>query len=360
MSSNNSIQSLGEKKRPCTQSSHKIVADEIQQHPLKKKKTKREICDHCKRPTPQACICAALPQQPLTLRKSRVIVLQHPFESKRKNRSLPIVNMCFSPGPSCQHQEQHQTDSSCASASSCIKNDFDFHTIISKRLGNQIDSKILNMINDTNQYFLLFYPSNDAITLREAVEKIKQQETSKNRDDEKESECRHKNGESSTETTSSQFTSEYGINICRKSITLFFLDGTWKFAKEMEKTCTNNNAWPPHTIRVKLSKEDLTHTTSTITNNDIFDSINYNSAENSLFQPKRFDIRTPPSEEHLSTAECIGHVLRIVEENDEVFHMLMKPLDLMVQQWHSHYRHDQNTREENKVNSKSNDKVEIS
>lgn len=52
---------------------------------------------------------------------------------------------------------------------------------------------------------------------------------------------------------------------------------------------------------------------------------------------RRFDIRTPPSPDHLSTAECIATVLRELEgeSNKDIFDLLMRPLDLMVSQWRS-------------------------
>lgn len=52
---------------------------------------------------------------------------------------------------------------------------------------------------------------------------------------------------------------------------------------------------------------------------------------------RRFDIRTPPSPDHLSTAECVASVLRELEgeSNKDIFDLLMRPLDLMVSQWRS-------------------------
>eukprot|EP01083_Nonionella_stella_P130075 394751_1 len=94
----------------------------------------------------------------------------------------------------------------------------------------------------------------------------------------------------------------------------------------MDTKSIENNSWPKHMIRIKLNPEKG------------------DCGEN--FQPKRFDIRSPPSINHLSTAECIAHVLRIVEagkkskvdserKDDCLFNTLMKPLDLMVKQWRS-------------------------
>jgi hypothetical protein len=79
-----------------------------------------------------------------------------------------------------------------------------------------------------------------------------------------------------------------------------------------------------------------------------------------VFKPRRFDIRTPPSPDHLSTAECIATVAAMAETSghhafhpyatgpdpdaasssgmvgsgSEIFEALMRPLDLMVHFWH--------------------------
>jgi len=50
---------------------------------------------------------------------------------------------------------------------------------------------------------------------------------------------------------------------------------------------------------------------------------------------RRFNIRTPPSPEHLSTAECLAWVASKVEEDPIIYDTLMKPLDSMVQKWRS-------------------------
>jgi hypothetical protein len=70
--------------------------------------------------------------------------------------------------------------------------------------------------------------------------------------------------------------------------------------------------YPDHILRVQLSEADLENVT-----------------------PRRFDIRTPLSDEHLSTAECLAWAVAQVEGNQESYDIIMKPLDLMVRQWHS-------------------------
>lgn len=56
----------------------------------------RSVCSRCDRPTPSACVCQALPLSSLVLSEVKhVWILQHPHEQTRKNRSLPLVQLCF-------------------------------------------------------------------------------------------------------------------------------------------------------------------------------------------------------------------------------------------------------------------------
>jgi len=80
----------------------------------------------------------------------------------------------------------------------------------------------------------------------------------------------------------------------------------------MDRANLQHGLYPTNTLRVQLSEQDLVG-----------------------LSPRRFDIRTPPSPQHLSTAECLAWVVSRVEERPEIYDTLMKPLDLMVQQWHS-------------------------
>ena len=261
------------------------------------KKRKREICQHCQRPKLHTCICSALPDEPLSLSKSRLIVLQHPHERRRKNRSLPLVELCFrNRSSACKAIEQTENDERNHSLVEEEKGDSsidkDFHCIVARRLGDHVNQNLMNLINDPNQFLFLVYPSDDAIELNEALRKVNREGNdmgTRNHDDG----AIHNNSD--------------------KRVTLLFIDATWKYANEMLKAGLKNNIWPSHMIYVKLTKDDLT----------------------AGFKPRRFDIRTPPSIDQLSTAECIAHTLRVVEERDDIFDILMKPLDLMVQQWHS-------------------------
>ena len=127
----------------------------------------------------------------------------------------------------------------------------------------------------------------------------------------------------SGETTTSQSKSMNGLDTT--PITLIFLDATWKFAAEMERA----SRFPPHTQYVCLdAQEDLVH----------------------IERPMRFDIRTPPSPSHLSTAECLALTVSRVEQNPAVYDTIMQPLDLMVAQWHSFMDANSNKKEEKTSN----------
>ena len=269
-------------------------------------KRKREICDRCLKPTPQACICSALPEpsELINLLSSRVLVLQHPHEAKRKNRSLPLISLCMS-----------------TSSNSGETFDFNFETIVTKRLGDQIAQshpKIIEFLHDPSNPVFLCYPSDDAISVQEAMERVKSQSK---REGENQHEQHYAIDNDLTQTENA-----VPMNVVRKKYTIIFIDATWKYAKEMDSKSIENKSWPKHMIRIKLNPEKG------------------ECGEN--FQPRRFDIRTPPSINHLSTAECIAHVIRIVEaglgsklgperKDDILFQTLMKPLDLMVKTWRS-------------------------
>lgn len=54
----------------------------------------RAVCDRCHRPMPQACVCEALPSPPIALAEgSRVIVLRHPRERKRRLATVPLLQL---------------------------------------------------------------------------------------------------------------------------------------------------------------------------------------------------------------------------------------------------------------------------
>ena len=55
----------------------------------------RPTCHRCARPH-RTCICPALPAEPLPL-DSRVLVLQHPAESRRSDSTTQLIPLCIDP-----------------------------------------------------------------------------------------------------------------------------------------------------------------------------------------------------------------------------------------------------------------------
>jgi len=97
-------------------------------------------------------------------------------------------------------------------------------------------------------------------------------------------------------------------------VQLIVLDATWRYAKDMHTNNVKDKVYPPNLIQVKLTSADF----------------------GDAFRPRRFWIRTPPTEEHFSSAEAIAWVLSKMEQNPEIYDAIMKPLDLMVHQWNAH------------------------
>ena len=55
--------------------------------------TPRKLCSHCSRPL-QQCICPALPDKPISV-TTKVLVLQHPAEAKRRIATVPLIPLCL-------------------------------------------------------------------------------------------------------------------------------------------------------------------------------------------------------------------------------------------------------------------------
>lgn len=147
---------------------------------------------------------------------------------------------------------------------------------VARRFGTSTDSSLtVNEMAKEESPTWLVYPDRQAIPLTEALQTLSQ------------------NSES-------------------PKVTLVFLDATWKYAKEMHKANEEKMQYPSHMLRVKLSPDDF-----------------------AVFNPRRFDIRTPPSEDCLSTAECLAFIISKLEKEPFIYDTIMKPLDLMVQQWHA-------------------------
>jgi hypothetical protein len=106
------------------------VTNSSTQQPESSKSKHRLSCTRCYRPTPRACICEALPGELITLEETEIVILQHPHELRQKNRSVPIFELC-------------------------LENN-NLHLCIGRRLGNETDPNILNLLQPPNIPILLY------------------------------------------------------------------------------------------------------------------------------------------------------------------------------------------------------------
>ena len=162
-----------------------------------------------------------------------------------------------------------------------------FHFCVGRRLGHETDRNILKLLQPPNITILL-YPG-------EKNKKVVSLSQAKLQLDQRKEEIKSKQESSNGK------------------IVVLALDATWQFAREMHKANLNGNHYPSNMIQVALRSEDFPDS----------------------FQPRRFDIRTPPgdNETWMSTAECIAWALSRLESNPDIFSTIMKPLDKMVQKW---------------------------
>ena len=153
---------------------------------------KRAICPRCERPTPRACLCKALPDQRLELEKCHVLVLQHPHEMRRKNRSLFLAEFCLTVNSmTCVRARKWQMATTTGAA-----------TAVSN--GNVNMGAVTKTLMSTEHSVWLVYPHAQAKPLRQALaERKKLQSTA--------------DGDNDSPKT-------------LRPLTLIFLDATWKFA----------------------------------------------------------------------------------------------------------------------------------
>lgn len=160
---------------------------------------RRQICSRCKRPLPAACICEALPDVPIALDRTGIVVLQHPHELKMKNRSIPILELCL--------------DSS--SLELCVGRKFD---------KEQMDLKVFEFLQPPNVPVLFFPPEHDeknVHSLSEAKEIIAEKLPEEGK------------------------------------VIIVALDATWKYAKEMHRANLKDDLYPNNLVRVCLQPSDF-------------------------------------------------------------------------------------------------------
>jgi DTW domain-containing protein YfiP len=268
-------------------------------------KSSRPVCPVCHRPTPQACVCHALPTPRLRFSSCQCIVLQHPHEVKRKNRSMPLIELCLEESAVLNYNQgtsksdgrhatknadnlQPKTSSATRDNDASSKdNKYDSNYIdTDKSVDAKIDTSHISLclmvgrrfgsaaplsdLIDPQSTVWLVFPDPHAISLSQALDQWRPTKT---------------------------------------KLVLVFIDATWKHALEMHTANLKNKVYPPNMQIVQLS--------------DLPDS--------------RFDIRRPPADNQWSTAEALAYVVSRVEDNAGLYASMIKPLDCMVQQWQSHY-----------------------
>ena len=251
-------------------------------------KKKRAVCGRCMFPNEKACVCPALPFTPLStlFHRCRIIVLQHPHELRRKNRSLPLVELSLF---GKIRAEQDVNDAK-------TEDDFVMKTIVGRRLGDKSDDYVLKLLSDPNKAVVLVFPHPNALDLEEGLALAE----SKIRDN-------HQMNKEKTYTSHSD-----------EKMTLIFIDASWKHANEMYNKTEAAGVWPKNLIHVQL-----TPCSSEETSRD----------SKCTFIQRRFEIRAPPSPDHLSTAECLAWIASRVENNLDIYEGIMKVLDYMVELW---------------------------
>jgi DTW domain-containing protein YfiP len=194
--------------------------------------------------------------------------------------------------------------------------DFVMKTIVGRGLGPDGHADVINHLIDPNQVIVLVFPGQDVMDFEEGIQLAEMRCCVDAKNDDA--------ADSATE---------------HKKMTLLFIDATWKHAREMEAKLRKSLDCK-HWIRVQLVPTALEESNSdhqvglnddgvAISNHDNTN----NSNQETPFIPRRFEIRAPPSPNHLSTAECLAWVASRVERNPDIFESITKVLDYMVHLW---------------------------
>ena len=277
------------------------MKDEIDLLPVEHatKKKKREICDRCHRPKPRACLCHSLPDLPLELSGTKVVILQHPQELQRKNnRSVPLLELCLRSS--------------------------DLHLCVGKRLGDQIPADVQKLLQPPNLVVLVFpetkeeesadgtlFPVLSLTELNAEILEWRKQQIAEE-------------GTRNSQVTAAREEDSTAL----PKVVLLVLDATWKFAQEMHRKNVDRNQYPSHMLRVALRDDDLPP----------------------QFQPRRFVLRTTPRRKKPSprdedeegddtswmcTAECVAWILSRLEQEwqpqNAIYETVLKVIDAQVE-----------------------------
>lgn len=271
-------------------------------------------------------MCSALPSRPLypLFKKCRILVLQHPHEMKRANCSLPLVDLCLFGRRQGNGKDIIQAP---------FGQDFVMKTIVARRFGDHCDREAMKILRDPNEVVVLVFPHKLAMDFDEGF-RIAEERCC--------TELKKINEEENDETSSSQGTRNAAcINGTKsKKITLVFIDATWKHAKEMDAATEAAGEWPRNLIRVQMtpsstgnSRKDDSSRIDTVAGTESESKTQGDHNDDQTFIQRRFLIRTPPSPDHLSTAESVAWIASRVENNPLIYENIMKVLDYLVELW---------------------------
>jgi len=240
--------------------------------------TKRRIsCKNCKRPE-TACICDSLPETKYTLKTTKIVMLQHPFEVKRPMATEPIIQKVINVNVDGENSDNPENNpekdiigvrqnldiNSGSSTSRAVQNPekYPYVFIRCKLYKEKRYTSLSKMLLENKENVKILFPTEDAICLDRKVKK-------------------------DTENL------KINLETQNKKI-LVFLDGTWRQAKWM------------------YQNSPFLHQFSTVIvkNNKISDYL----------------IRTQPTEESLCTLEAVCLALIYLGEDDELEEKLRNPL----------------------------------
>jgi DTW domain-containing protein YfiP len=190
----------------------------------------------------------------------------------------------------------------------------------------------MGLLRDPNEVAVLVFPHEDALELEDGLRLA-------------EGRCKSNNIDMSNDAKEEE----------KKKMTLIFIDATWKYAKEMEKCTDSDNQWPENLIRVRITPPSSTSTSSSSSSSSSLSKVNLDGSDDdgwktpsltttpttttttttttTPFIERRFHIRTPPSSNHLCTAESIAWIVSRVERNPVIYESIMTALDYMVSVW---------------------------
>jgi DTW domain-containing protein YfiP len=307
-------------------------------------KKRREVCTRCHRPKPRACICHALPDEPLVLKDTAVVILQHPHEFKHKNnRSVPLLDLCFSPSNDNKKNDNNLHPSP-------------LYLCVGRRLGDQIPLVIQELLQPPNLPILIFpeikdgeqQPTNTGDSTEGTNSQQGQQVHSLEEIIPKILEWRQTQQQREEHTSTDGPLSLDDSSQMRPKVVLLVLDATWKFAKEMHRKNQGYYPphvprYPPHTLRMALQPSDLPD----------------------QFQPSRFAMRTTPRPEGdtvttsawMCTAECVSWILSQIEQpsqpENSIYETVIRAIDAAVETHNSFIQENKKNPRDRKKNNDS-------